>query len=1246
MKFSRLFRYTPHLIAILLFIIPFFWLNSGEMDLGGDSSRLFFYQPWSYLKVHLLYNIIPSGIGGDSLSYFAIPYVLTLSFLRLLFSPTILIGISNGLKLSVGFLSCYLIVKELLINDRKKFDTWIIVLSSVSSGLFYVFSPIMVNSGWDRAILTHTQIFVYPLIFYLLLRFISSNRFGYLLTMLLFTFLFSFNFSFFSAPGFFSFFPLSLVFLYIYSVRVLQKKFPWRGIIIGSILFALLQAFHILPHVLSLLLFKSQYKAVFSEENSISRGLDYFTAIAPSIKVSVSFLNLAQIRDFVWTSIGAVLFPFILICGLIMNRKEIIGWKNKSINLTLFCFIIALFFVSANITTTGFTFYKLLFYIPGFKMFRNFYGQWSTVYVFFYTLLIGQCLAVFASRIRNRYRFLLFLLFFIVLVPGAYPLINGSKVNDNNFSSKLIKQNISLDTDIYSLIQKVRQLPIDGKILSLPLTGPGYQVIAAKNGGVYMGPSMFSYLSGKNDFSGYDSLGPYGQRFMEAVRSNDFNTVYRLISPLNIKYIFYNSDPYIYDDNFPSFPYDYVRDYMPKTQQEYQTLLPKFPVDISGFELLGKDKYLYSISDNAYLPHIYTSSNAIYTTFPDSFILNSQLNKDIKNAIFYIGNSDNSSNNVTLEAESDNPLESLRDNYHLHHHEPFISVKLDDYLYPFVLMKEKFQLWRSGKKHSRYFDFSLYFLTKRILELQRWGDILPIRSHAVPPPKISDIFRTDRYFSWEASLSRYESGMNNIIEWIDAHKLSDGLHKADKIKINEQLLQHYNIFIKILQSSRKNELEIRYLEAEINWMFQRIEQKLNLTEYDPAVLFYKVKVPNLSRNNIYDVYVQDLQSDSEIALPDLVSDVRLDINDYHLSQKINSKSSSLIQLGSVVFAKDGMVPFQVHLQKQSGYVQNNNWQTSGSIIKDAAIESLSLVNTPGDNSGGMLRQIDYWAPKKQFVITFNYNTHGDNVLFRVLDKRFVNGNKNDIRRNVYLEHALSTNNWTTHQAIVTTDLSSLSGYIQFLNNTRNTNATIDIKQLSIVEVSSPKIFFVKRSANTNNSLAEPTVEFSKINPTKYQIKVTNAKSPYVLMFLEAYNDQWRLRDITRDSLMWQAKIMRGIGRIFTMLSTLIQRDTRDEKYIAAQYFDGTVLEGKHSNSFLDKRIFSSWGKVAIARKSHLSANGYVNAWIIKPEDMENRSSYTLIIEMATQDYFYIFFGVSMVTLLGVIVCLILLRNRR
>ena len=717
-----------------------------------------------------------------------------------------------------------------------------------------------------------------------------------------------------------------------------------------------------------------------------------------------------------------------------------------------------------------------------------------------------------------------------------------------------------------------------------------------------------------------------------------------MLALLNIKYIFYNSDPYIYDDNFPSYPYDFIRDYMPKTQEGYKKLITNFPVDHAQ-ELKQGLYTLYPIQTN-YLPHIYTTSNLLYTTFPDTFVLNSQLNPDIKNAVFDIKESKNTSDSVILEAEPDNPLRALRDNYHLHHHEPFVSIELKDYFYPLVLVKEKFQLWRSRRNHDRFLDFSLYFLTKRVLELQRWGETLPVIKNPTTPPKIQEMFSIGRYNSWEASLSRYESGVNALLEWITANKLSDSSLIVDKIKISEQFVQHKNILYKLLQNSQKKKTETHYLQGEIDAMFTRLYEMLSLTSVDPSLFAYNVKVPNIYKNLIFDVFIQYDQSESSSNLQDNPILIQLVLGGQKIEKKLSSISQKLQELGTVSFNRPGTIPFFVTIPKQRADIRDGSWSSSGYSYKVGDIDSLLLLNTQGDNSGGLIRQIMNWAPKKQFLITFDYNTHGENVIFRVFDKLSVNEDGSDTRQHVYSDHSLSANYWSPHQLIVSSDAKSTAGYMQFLNNSKKIQTRIDIRNLSVVEINYPQIFFVKKTNTQKTEESVPSIKFTKINPTKYRLDVSGAYSTYVLLFLEAYNSQWRLRDITRDSLMMHAKIMHGIGRIFTILLPFISPDSRDEDYTAAQYFDGTVSEGKHSNSFLDKSIFSPWGKVAIARNSHLRANGYANAWIIKPEDMLNRSSYTLILEMSLQNYFYLYLGISIFIFFSVLAYGIVLLFRK
>src|SRR3989338_3298087 len=101
------------LIGLVLFIIPFTWLKPGEMDLGGDSSRLFFYDPIGYLNAQVFYNVVSSGVGGEAVSYYSVPFMLLLAALRSFFSATIVISIINGIKFGISFFFMYLIMKEI-----------------------------------------------------------------------------------------------------------------------------------------------------------------------------------------------------------------------------------------------------------------------------------------------------------------------------------------------------------------------------------------------------------------------------------------------------------------------------------------------------------------------------------------------------------------------------------------------------------------------------------------------------------------------------------------------------------------------------------------------------------------------------------------------------------------------------------------------------------------------------------------------------------------------------------------------------------------------------------------------------------------------------------------------------------------------------------------------------------------------------------------------------------------------------
>ncbi len=1233
MKRDTFIRIIPYLIAFLLFVAPFFWLRRGEMDLGGDSGRLYFYEPLQYLTTHILYNVIPSGMGGDTLSYFALPYVILLVVFRLFVSPTVLIALSNGLKLSVAFLSCYLIARELLSNDTKKYSLLLIEISSVIAGLFYIFSPIIVNSGWDRAIITHTQIFVYPFVFYLLLKHLITSKKIYLISILFIAFIFSINFSFYSAPGFFAFFPLSVLYLWIYIVKIRKIHFPYKTIFVSTVVLFLTQVFHIIPHIVGLFI-TSQYSEVFSQETIISRGLDYFLAIAPGVKVSYGILNLAQFREITILTFGSFIIPFIVVWNLWKYKRQ---EKHPVLYLTLFLFFVTLFFETANITNIGFTIYKYLFYVPGFKMFRNFFGQWSVVFVFYYSLLIGLSLPGVLVSVRRVFQIGIVTIISIYLISTAYPLLNGSMVNSTHFQTKKIKQNISMDPAFEQILQKIRFLPVDGKIITFPLAGPGYQIFSGSNGGVYVGPSLFSYLSGKNDYTSFDGMGQYGQLFLDAVRSGKFEIIRRIFKILNIQYLFYNSDPYIYEQNFPNFPYDYVTKYLPKTQKGYSDLIQKFPINLSSKIDLGGPYALYPIDENNYLPHIFTGNRILYTNASDELMISGQIDTDLKSVFISINDYDNTTHEVVLEAQPINPFKEIRNNIHLHKHAPYVSVSPGNFGYPIAVLKEKIDLLRASRNHARFFDLSFLLLAKRIVELDRWGNDLPIIGSSVTAPSLWRLYKPKRYYSWEASLARYENEAEKIIQWIFDSNHNDTDLEIDKIKAKEQFDQNRQKLLYILRRSFKTPEEISYLKNSAESIFERIYKKLDAKIYDINLSSYVLSVP-LATIGIYDAVAQYNDSTPGSRLP-----YELGIADKRWTSNVVEKNTSAGIFKDITINKNGNnnVWFR---SKPKILFSSENWINSGSASTAVQSDILSLTNISNDYTNGLIKEIGNWEPNKQYIITFDYDTHGDYFLFRFFDKQVMDTVGQQTRINVAFEKNLYSHSWKTHQSIVSSNEFSRSAYFQFLIESNNTTSNIDIKNLSVVQIDTPVIFFRKQTNNTVSEFSHPNITFHKINSTKYQIEVSNAEKPYVLVFLEAFAKNWQLIDVSRDNNAVNSNIMGILGRIFQKISSFFQRENANNAPDTSCWKDN-VCEGEHTLSFTDPRIFSSWGKTMLKSTSHKRAYRNMNAWIVRPEDMNNKSTYTLILENSSQNYFYIYLLISLSTIAGLVIYTIIFIYR-
>lgn len=588
-------------VVLILFVMPFFWMEPGEMDLGGDGGRLYFYDPVNLIK-HTVSYIFPYATGRVEASFYSLPFFTLLALLKQIIpSGYILISIFNGIKIAGGFLAIYAITKELLVKEKvqERYKS-IVGTTSIVAGFFYIFSHSM-RDNYVLALPTQDQVLLNPLTFYLLLKYLTTSNFRYMWIAVFISFIFSHSFSYGAAPSFFAFYPLAMFFLLLHASFIRHIKIPWVGLFKAVLLILGLHAYHIVPEMSDLFTPGSHTNTRVFGQSEVANLIGYFYGVLSIPKVSYYLLAHAVSNKLYFAS---VVIPFVVILGFITNHK-----RKKTILLLGLFFLITLFLISAKITNMGIEFYKLLFHIPGYSMFRNFYGQWQFVFYFFYALLFGQALFIVLSNIRRKI-FITILSYFLVFyfIASSWNFINGNVVNQMNSLSPGVKFPIIMDPQYENVLRFLRSTPEDAKILSFPFSDNYFQLVHGTNNGVYIGRSFIGQLTGKKDFSGYTDVSPYSEVFIHAAETKDYRRLKEILGLLNIRYIFHNSDPRIYNNTFLGAPYSYVRNFFPINQKEYEEFI-KSIVKEKVFES-GPYK-AYSVDDTAYLPHFYVPKEIV-----------------------------------------------------------------------------------------------------------------------------------------------------------------------------------------------------------------------------------------------------------------------------------------------------------------------------------------------------------------------------------------------------------------------------------------------------------------------------------------------------------------------------------------------------------------------------------------------------------------------------------------------------------
>ena len=130
------------LICVALFALPFFWISPGELELGGDSSRLYLYDPVSYFQTTALYGVEPEGMGDVRPDQNLLPFLLLLQLFYAIFhSPYILVCLLNSLKLVGAFLFMYLVLVEIMKNHIEENNFFVINMFCIYRHRLLVWVP-------------------------------------------------------------------------------------------------------------------------------------------------------------------------------------------------------------------------------------------------------------------------------------------------------------------------------------------------------------------------------------------------------------------------------------------------------------------------------------------------------------------------------------------------------------------------------------------------------------------------------------------------------------------------------------------------------------------------------------------------------------------------------------------------------------------------------------------------------------------------------------------------------------------------------------------------------------------------------------------------------------------------------------------------------------------------------------------------------------------------------------------------
>lgn len=595
--------------------------------LGGDDTRLFYIYPELYLN-NFIDNAYPTSLSGylsflppNSIMFF-------LYFLVILQKITFGLNLQSilyTLNLVLGLFFFYKFVRYILPSSKDIYRKIMIIISS----FLYVFSIYNTYIPYNSKLIVIFIVSVFPLSLYLFVKAVRERKI-YLIALLSLIL---------TVTTFAS--TSSLWFAASLLVCIPVLIYALRGNLLRSAKYIIVLVAFLIATNINWLVFVPYSTLVRHDEEIGSNSIVSDTFIDENIqsarltaeKNSVHYPLMGLFhykiqKDFNWPylpiyeswylkllPVNTAFFVIILVSGFLLQKRKKLTQTYLFFSLS---FLLAIYFFTVNFGSTrlgniGIEFFVLLIdKIPGFLVFRNMYDKFSHAVAFSYSsfLLVG-CLIIL-DKIKNiRFKSYFILLYGALVLLNIKPVILNEFNNLPIWTTKNQYASVSnLDDDYLDLAEYIKNTEDDGRYLSLPLSDGNVVVIRDENiqNHYYSGVSPLLIMSGKNDYSGVLSFGPYASELRAILRAGDYERAGELFQKMNVKYIAVNNsipeelkNSYLYREN-----------YLDPNNEQIRNVL--FGELIRNF---GNNYSLYKINENYDSEKIYLADNL--DKFPNEF---------------------------------------------------------------------------------------------------------------------------------------------------------------------------------------------------------------------------------------------------------------------------------------------------------------------------------------------------------------------------------------------------------------------------------------------------------------------------------------------------------------------------------------------------------------------------------------------------------------------------------------------------